>query len=413
MYNHYNIIKTIIFTFLFSTLFIAFFFNENSSGGAYPDFLMRTEIINSFNTNFLSTFLNYDNYPDRHSPIILIIISLLLKTELDLDSIRFLHLFLVPILIIVSYNCFITKFGKKYNTIFFLIASTIFLSPTIRSISIWPDSRLLGLLLFLSSLFFFLKFMKKQKFRYTIYNTLLLVASSYVSPNFAVFFFYFFYFFFKHYSFSNRLYLILGINLILSLPMFFYLIVLDVNFLSTMAVDNINLIERLNPANKILIISSMIFFYSIPFLFTGITLTLLKKRLDYKNTFITLIIFFVLAYFFTYSIRYTGGGFFFKLSFILFESKYFFLIISFISLFYISNFFKLNLNNILIFMILIFSNPHLTIYHKYYDPLLMILFFTLFEFNLDIKKLLNKKLVINFYIFSGIFLVINLLRFIF
>ena len=390
-----------------------FFFNENSSGGAYPDFLMRTEIINSFNTNFLSTFLNYDNYPDRHSPIILIIISLLLKTELDLDSIRFLHLFLVPILIIVSYNCFITKFGKKYNTIFFLIASTIFLSPTIRSISIWPDSRLLGLLLFLSSLFFFLKFMKKQKFRYTIYNTLLLVASSYVSPNFAVFFFYFFYFFFKHYSFSNRLYLILGINLILSLPMFFYLIVLDVNFLSTMAVDNINLIERLNPANKILIISSMIFFYSIPFLFTGINLTLLKKRLDYKNTFITLIIFFVLAYFFTYSIRYTGGGFFFKLSFILFESKYFFLIISFISLFYISNFFKLNLNNILIFMILIFSNPHLTIYHKYYDPLLMILFFTLFEFNLDIKKLLNKKLVINFYMFSGIFLVINLLRFIF
>ncbi len=195
--------------------------------------------------------------------------------------------------------------------------------------------------------------------------------------------------------------------------MFFYLIVLDVNFLSTMAVDNINLIERLNPANKILIISSMIFFYSIPFLFTGINLTLLKKRLDYKNTFITLIIFFVLAYFFTYSIRYTGGGFFFKLSFILFESKYFFLIISFISLFYISNFFKLNLNNILIFMILIFSNPHLTIYHKYYDPLLMILFFTLFEFNLDIKKLLNKKLVINFYIFSGIFLVINLLRFIF
>ena len=48
MFNHHTSNKTIVFTLLFITLFIGFFFNENSSGGALPDFLMRIEIINSF-----------------------------------------------------------------------------------------------------------------------------------------------------------------------------------------------------------------------------------------------------------------------------------------------------------------------------------------------------------------------------
>ena len=52
MFNHYILNKKIIFTFLFITLFIGFFLNENSSGGAIPDFLMRLEIINSFNNDF-------------------------------------------------------------------------------------------------------------------------------------------------------------------------------------------------------------------------------------------------------------------------------------------------------------------------------------------------------------------------
>ena len=410
MFNHHTSNKTIVFTLLFITLFIGFFFNENSSGGALPDFLMRIEIINSFNNDFIGTFLNYNQYPDRHSPLILILITMLLKSGLDINSIRFLHLFIVPLIIIVTYKCLISKYGKKYNYIFFFISATFFLSPTIRSISIWPDSRLLGLLFFLLSLFFFLEFNKKNKFKYAIYNTLFLILASYISPNFSIFFLYFFYAFFKRYSFSKETYKILFINLSLSIPMIYYLFILDVNFLKITAVPDINIINRINPANKILIISSLILFYSIPILLNKSVIAVCKNLIVVNRFIIFSAFFFILAFFFNYSINYSGGGIFFKFSYFFFNNNYFFLIISFLSFLYIGFFFKLNLNNLLLLMILILSNPQLTIYHKYYDPLLIILFFTVFEYNFNFKKILNKKIVFNLHAFYLLFLFINLLR---
>ena len=410
MFNHHISNKTIIFTLLFITLFIGFFFNENSSGGALPDFLMRIEIINSFNNDFIGTFLNYNQYPDRHSPLILIFITMLLKSGLDIDGIRFLHLFIVPLIIFVTHKCLISKYGKKYNYFFFLISATFFLSPTIRSISIWPDSRLLGLLFFLISLFFFLEFNKKHKFKYAIYNTLFLILASYISPNFSIFFLYFFYNFFKHYSFSKETYKILFINLVLSLPMIYYLFILDINFLKITAVSDINMINRINPANKILIISSLILFYSIPILLNKSVISICKNLIVASRFIIFSAIFFILAIFFNYSINYSGGGIFFKFSYFFFNNNYFFLIISYLSFLYISIFFKINLNNFLLFTILILSNPQLTIYHKYYDPLLIILFFTVFEYSFNIKKILDKKTVFNFYVFYLLYLFTNLSR---
>ena len=410
MFNHHTSNKTIVFALLFITLFIGFFFNENSSGGAFPDFLLRIEIINSFSNDFIGTFFNYNQYPDRHSPLILILITMLLKSGLDINSIRFLHLFIVPLIIVVTHKCLISKYGKRYNYVFFLISATFFLSPTIRSISIWPDSRLLGLLFFLLSLFFFLEFNKKNKFKYAIYNTLFLILASYISPNFSIFFLYFFYTFFRHYSFSKETYKILFINLSLSIPMIYYLFILDVNFLKITAVPDINIINRINPANKILIISSLILFYSIPILLNKSVISICKNLIVASRFIIFSAIFFILTFFFNYSINYSGGGIFFKLSYFFFNNNYFFLIISFLSFLYIGTFFKINLNNILLFTILILSNPQLTIYHKYYDPLLIILFFTVFEYNFNFKKILNKKTVFNFYVFYLLFLFTNLSR---
>ena len=195
--------------------------------------------------------------------------------------------------------------------------------------------------------------------------------------------------------------------------MIFYLFILDVNFLKITAVPNISTIDRINPSNKVLIISSLILFYSFP-LFLNKSIVAACRNSSFFNRFIIFsLLFFVLATFFNYSINYTGGGIFFKFSYLLFKSEYFFLFISFISFLYIAFFFKINFNNLLLFIILILSNPQLTIYHKYYDPLLIILFLTLYEFNFDIKKILNKNIVFNLYLFYSIFLLINLFRFAF
>jgi len=59
-----------------------------------------------------------------------------------------------------------------------------------------------------------------------------------------------------------------------------------------------------------------------------------------------------------------------------------------------------NLNNFLIIFVLILSNVQNTIYHKYYDPLILILFFTVFYSSLSgyfFKKNINLFYLYGFY----------------
>ncbi len=65
-------------------------------------------------------------------------------------------------------------------------------------------------------------------------------------------------------------------------------------------------------------------------------------------------------------------------------------------------------NNFLIILLLILGNPQLEIYHKYYDPMLLIMFFTLFNINFD-NQLLKKRIPI-LYTFNFLFLIANLMR---
>jgi len=55
------------------------------------------------------------------------------------------------------------------------------------------------------------------------------------------------------------------------------------------------------------------------------------------------------------------------------------------------------------------SNIQLSIYHKYYDPLLFILFFTILDIKI-IKNSLKKVKLEYFYIFTSLFLILNLLK---
>ena len=71
--------------------------------------------------------------------------------------------------------------------------------------------------------------------------------------------------------------------------------------------------------------------------------------------------------------------------------------------------FKNNLNNHLIYLTLILFNLQFTIYNKYYDPLLLILIFLIFDFNLVKHIFKNKLQMIKFvtiliiYLFMGLF----------
>ena len=108
----------------------------------------------------------------------------------------------------------------------------------------------------------------------------------------------------------------------------------------------------------------------------------------------------------------TGGGIFFKASQVSFGNNYFFFLISFISLQIVIPILLNNRYNLLLFILILLNNPQYSMYHKYFDPFLLITFFTIFSLNINLNKLQNKKffLLVFFYFLS--FLIVSNIKFI-
>jgi len=153
-----------------------------------------------------------------------------------------------------------------------------------------------------------------------------------------------------------------------------------------------------------LLISSIFLFHYLPISFC------VKNNLKElkKIFFIIFPIFLVSVYYFNYSNNFTGGGVIFKVSNIIFGNNYLFYVFSLIGFVTICHLSYKNFNNFLLFLLIFLNNPQLEVYHKYYDPMLLILFFTLFDLN--IKKLLLERRVLILYLFNSLFLILNLLR---
>jgi len=406
-------IKIFLFSlFLYFTLLSGFFFNESLNGGAYKDWLgANLNPIKDFSKNFYETLNNYDKYNHRHSPVYLIFLSIFLKFDFSFEVIRLIHLHLSIPLIIIFYKCLSLKFKNIEKSYLILLSLVIFLSPTFRSLSIWPDSRLPGLLFFTTTIYFFLKYEKTKSEKFIWLTSLFLIITSYISPNFSLFFFYFFYNIFKQISFSKVLLFFL-FNLILSFPMLIYIFIMDVNFLTsgqTPLLNDQSISLNYNFANKILLISSIIFFH---LLFILIWKKHFLNFLSFlkKNIMFIFIISGTLIYFFNYQIEFTGGGVFFHLSNFFFKNNYLFYIISIISLSFVMYLSKLNIRNFLFFFILILTNIQNTIYHKYYEPLLLIVFFTIFK-NVSAETFLKKRWnILSIYALSLLFIVMKIFQ---
>ena len=408
--NIYSSHHIVIFV-LYISLIIGFAFNENSTGGAYIDYLGQKQISISFSNSFLETLLNFEQEQTRHSPILIMLFSYFEKIELDDLFIRLINLHICLFLPIFFYKCLKLKFADIENKYLILFSSLIFLSPTFRSLAIWPDSRLWGLTFFVISIYYFLSYKNDKDFKNCLLTVLFYSIGSYFSPNFSVLSVFFILYFLRELSLIKNLQF-LTLNLLLALPAFYYVFILDVNFMfsaSAVPGGEENTLLALNISNKILIISSLIFFYLLPFIFSkSIDLNLTLEKTQLKYSFIAIIAFIVCIFFFNYQIDYTGGGIFFKISNLLFKNNILFFFISAISIFIIYKIFFNSNINFLIILLLLLNNPQLTIYHKYYDPFLLILFFTLFEIKFKKEKLFSKKTINIFYLFSLFFLTLSI-----
>ncbi len=386
-----NSFVILLFFFLYFSLIFGFYINENLNFGSYNDWIgTNYPPIKGFASDFKKSFLNYEDFKHRHSPVYLIFLSFFYKLGFSGDLVRLLHLHLSLFLIYYFYKCLRLKFNKINNNYLLVLSFVIFLSPTFRSIAIWPDTRVIGLIFFTTAVYHFLKFQKNQILIHFWLSIILLIICSYISPNFSLFIIFFYFYFLR----SVKLFTLISSSifcLICSLPAFYYLFVLDVNFLiaNTPAGGAGASALDFNLSNKIMIISSIILFHLIPFIFNKDFFEKIKEFVK-KYAFFLILFFFLNLYFFDYTLSFTGGGFFFQVSNIFFNNNILFFIFSFLSIVIIFYTGKIDKNNILLFFLLIISNIQNTIYHKYYDPLILIMFFTILNLNL-ISDFFKKK----------------------
>lgn len=403
--RHYYFLFAI---FLYSSLIIGFIFNENLTGGARNDYFAHKEIVLKLAANFFEILLNFNNESTRHSPVLLIILSFFEKIEFSDTIIRLINLHFLLLIILFFYKCLKIQFINFNDKILYLISLLIFLSPTFRALSIWPDSRLHGLLYFVISIFFFLNFKKekneKLKFRFALLNTFFLCLASYFSPNFCLFVFFFLFHYFNNYKIKKSFFIIILFNFFLSVPAIYYVFFLKIFFFLTPVSEYGKSIITLNLSNKIILISSIFLFHYFPLFFVTKT----NYSIPIKYLIILTFIFAILIYFFNYQSFFTGGGIIYKLSNILFNNNYFIYFFSFFGFLLIFNLSYKNFNNFLLIILVILQNPQLEIYHKYYEPMLLIIFFTLFNFNFDRLKL--QKRILIFYIFNSFFLIANFIK---
>ena len=396
-------------SFLFYLLLIlAFFLNLDPNGGAYLDYLNQKRISQEFSQNFVYEFLNFDKETTRHSPVLLIILSLFEKINLPDVYIRLINVHFCLLLPFLVYKIITLQFNFIKKTDAILLACLIFLSPTFISLSIWPDSRIHGLIFFCLSIINYINFKKNNNSKYAIKCVIWYAIASYFSLNYALFSLFFMYKFFNFYKLDIKFLFLIGLNFILACPALIYVFSLESIFFfkSGVADKEFDLIQSLNFSNKILMISSIIMFYIIPFYFSKL---FQFNWIRFDNLIISLIIFFICVTFFNYSGNYSGGGIFFKISHFFIGNNILFYFFSIISLIVIIELIKINFDNFIIIFLLILSNVQFSIYHKYYDPFLFILLFSILDIKLNVIKINNIKMSY-FYTFSSIFLILNLIK---
>ena len=158
-----------------------------------------------------------------------------------------------------------------------------------------------------------------------------------------------------------------------------------------------------------LFLISLIFFYLFPFILSKSIRYNFKYIIESKvELTIYLILFFLACYFFNffeaYNLTNSGGGFVYNFSKTIFKNDLLLFILCFFAYIYLIQIFIYDKNNLLLFIILILSNPQITIWQANFSP--TIYFLILLLFNIRLKKDLTEIKTIYFnYIYFSLYLV--------
>ena len=403
----------IIYLFLYFSLLVGFYFNEDFGLGYITDYSVLKLYVPLFEKDFVKTLLNFDKFTTSHSPIYYIIFLFLEKISFNETFSRLINLHVSLLIPYFFYLCLKIKYKFKKESLYILIPCIIFFSPYFRSSSIWLGNENLSLIFLLISFYFFLKYeaIKEKNLSYILLNAFFLACAAYIRPVYALFSIYFFLKFYLDLKLSTKLLYYFLINILLSFPALYYVFILNVDFL-TMHIGHEMDVPRF--VNQFSITISIIFFYSIPLLLLRVRDNLKLSLFKVENIILSIIFIYLLIFHFNYNLTY-GGGIFYKISLLIFDNNYLFYFFSLISLnvlfLILSDNLKVKdkISDLILFLTLIFLEPDRIFYHETYDPLLYFIFFLLVKSRLYLnftEKLTNKKFVllilfsISFYVLS-------------
>ena len=408
--NKYHIIIIVLSIF---SIYFGFFLDENLTGGPKNDFAHALKQVDAFEKDLKYSFFNFDKIENstRISPVFIFIVYIFKQILVDIDLVRLLLMNVIILSQFFFYKCLKIYFNNNEisDKLLLVLSCIIFFSPSFRSNSIWPESAMLGLLFFIISIFYFLKFEKKNKIKYCLLNILFLSVASYIRPSyclFAIFYFFeFFMTFYKKKDFLKNITLIIIANFILAFPAFYYVFIMDVFFIKYGGLSA-------NYFNKISIISSIIFFHLIPIIFYKYNK--LSFKLGKEKILITSIIFFslIIILYFDYNLELSGGGIVLHFSNFILQNNFIFYILLPLIIYILIKLVLINkFKNLVILLILLLLTPQYHIFHKYYDPLVLILAFTLLRFEIK-NNYFFKSINLSFlYFFYIVYLSINAINY--
>ena len=385
---------------------------KTKDGGASSDLETHWHYIQILRENLTNLFV-YEfgkdhkvlSYPLHH-----IIISQLpiIGSQIKFYLISFFGVSLfLPVLF---YKCLIIRFPKVEKIKLLNVASLVYILPAYQYSAIWGNPHITALFFLLFSIYFFLKLenLNYKITKYFYYSVIFLALAAYTKQ------FYVFLFPFLLWIYYRETQFILFIKIIiftflLSLPGVFFLLKNPILYQGLKQ-------DITNFSSAILISSSIIFFYILPFTFQLIINNSNKIKFiifeifKIKYFFFISVLFFALSLSFYYSGGEVGGGIFYKISNIIFKNNYIFFMTSYLGLYLILFYNKKNISNYLLSILLLITfSTGIYIFQKYFEPMFLILFLSFFNNNKIEESISKNNIYISLY-FSLYYVVVNFLN---
>ncbi len=407
-----NLIYILIF-FNILTFFFGFIYSEEHGASILDANLHTYPAIDGLKNNFIENIITYGKYGENSYPLHHIIYAYTNPFEVGSIYYRLQSSILSLIVIVFFYLILNLRFKIKIEEALFL-SSILLLSPYFRTSAYWGMTENTGLIFLVISIFFFIKLLKSDDKKFTQILVICLFSALALYARLQYVFLCIFFFFYLSYKLNLNRAVFVTINYIIYSIPGLILIYIWGGLLDEQYSGEFNYFISANSIPRtLLVIFSLIGFYSLPFIIILNDKILNVLRKNIINFFISLLICSSVYFFFdvnilaldeTNSFPY-GQGFVSHISYKFTSIKESYLIFCALGLLVTYKIFNFTgRNKFLIIALLSVFSLRVHFFSEYLDPLLFILFFALIEFD-EKKMLMNlKNILILELFFLGILL---------